>query len=142
MVATPVKVGRFVGSDGRPVLLVTEDVSFGTVAVVVPVVPDVIEIFVPVLVTALVLPVFVATVVLPFVCVTVERLGRSDAAGSCADAPTASSETAKAVEMSDVFRKALMLIMLFNCYTTRSRCPWTRRGARYRAVRSRWTPML
>lgn len=133
IVATPVNVGRFVGSDGSPVAaLVVEDVSFGTVAAdvpVVPVVPVVNDTFVAVFVAALVLPVFVAADVLPFVCVTVER------PGCCADAPMANSDTARAVERPGVFGESLMMNMRFNCCAKKPRRPWTSAGSRCRTMR-------
>jgi hypothetical protein len=110
-VAIPVKVGRFDGSEGRAPVSVPDvpPVMVGIGAVFVPVEPPVIEILEPVFVAALVFPVFVAAEVFPFVCVAVERFGRSVAAADCADVPIASSETARAVEKSDVFRKSLIM---------------------------------
>ena len=116
IVASPVKVGRFVGSVGSAselVPVVPEVVSAGNDSVFA-VVPEVSEAFVPVLV-ADVFPVFVAVAdVLPFVFVAVERFGSSVVAAVCADAPIASSETARAVERSGVLRKSLMINVLSN----------------------------
>jgi hypothetical protein len=118
IVATPVNVGRSVGSDGSLLLLGPADGSFGRAAVV-----------------AADVPVLVSALVFPFICVAVERLGRSEAAASCADAPIASSETARAAERTDDFRKSLMMTLLSNCCTKRSRRSWTSEGERRRAVR-------
>jgi len=116
IVAIPVKVGRLVGSEGSPESLVTEEVSFGTGAVVVlPV--NAIVVPVPVLVTALVFTGLAE--VLPFVCVAVERLGRSVAAAPWADVLVASSETASAAERSGVLRDNLMMDLLSNCRAKR-----------------------
>ena len=118
IVAIPVNVGRLVGSDGRPALLVTEVVSFGTTAVVVL---DINAIVVPVLVlvfglvTALVTGTGFADVLL-FVCIVVEALGSSVAAAPCADVPEPSSETANAAEISGVLRDILMVNLVSNCY--------------------------
>jgi hypothetical protein len=128
IVATPVNVGRFDGSEGRAPVSVPDvpPVMVGMGAVFVPVEPPVIETLDPVFVAAAeVFPVFVAAEVFPFVCVAVERFGRSVAAADCADVPIASSETARAVERSGVFRKSLMTTCYSITMQNDERRPWT-----------------
>jgi len=130
--AIPVNVGKLVGSEESPEPLVAADVSSGTVAVVEPPVNE-IAVPVPVFVTALVFPVFAE--VFPFVCVAVERMGRSVAAALCADVPIASSESAKAAERNGVFRNSIMMNMLSNCRGKRWMRPWTSVEGGCRTVR-------
>jgi hypothetical protein len=127
ILATPVNVGRLVGSDGRaPAFVPAADdpdpVMLGIGAEFVPFDPlPVIEIFPPVLE-----PVFAAGVVFAAFAEDFpadERLGRFVGAAPCADAPIASSETARTVERSGVFRKSLILEGLYNCCAKRSRGP-------------------
>ncbi len=126
---TPVNVGRLVGSDGRaPAFVPAADdpdpvIVGGAVFVAFAPLP-VIEIFPPVLLPVFA-PVFAAGVVsaedFPFVWSADERLGRFVGAAPCADAPIVSSESARTVERSGVFRNSLMMKGLYNCCAKRSR---------------------
>lgn len=113
IVAMPVNVGRFVGSDGRAPVVdpdppVPVIVGSGGPEVVAVVPPVCVPVFVPGFL------VFVAADVFPVFNVAVERLGRAEsvAAADCADVLIASSKTARADERSGVLRKSLMMYVL------------------------------